>query len=646
MTRRLKFSNTLLAGLVTFGLVAAFPVLADDGALRQALDAARQKDWNRIDHASINDSVLVGYVEYHELKDRLPQVAPAEIVSFIKRYADSPLAEWMRSVAQVRYGQAHRFDAYLAVSDGEPSGAIRQCYYYTALLDQNPERAALGGRQLWLVGKSQPDACDPLFDRLRTLGKIDDADVWRRMMMAWENDETGLADYLAKQLSADWANAVDAYELLKNDYSHITAISRTLGPGGEASPQLYGAAMYNYTRANTEAALAAWQRLSANASISDEQRHTIEHDLAFYSLVRHVDANSAWVDQVLPRLNDDDLFELRVRNALASRDWRGVFDWVRRMPNSIRTEAHWQYWLGRALEQLGDDTTARKAYAAAANERSFFGFAAADKLKVPYALNQEVISVNDAQREHVAALPVISRIKALYRINEPGLARSEWYALVGRSSAEDIPALAAYALSQQWYDLTVYASIKSKRWDALSWRFPHAYEPLFVKWGQARGVDPYFLMGIARRESAFNTQAVSPVGARGLMQLMPATARHVSQKESIPYDGEGSLDNAEINIRLGSAYIKSMLDRYQGNRIAAAAAYNAGPGRVDRWLAQNDQPFDLFVESIPYRETREYVQAVLSYRAIFDSLSRGETQAVAMLNDSERDRAYNSSLKN
>ncbi|MFD2436690.1 transglycosylase SLT domain-containing protein [Modicisalibacter luteus] len=193
---------------------------------------------------------------------------------------------------------------------------------------------------------------------------------------------------------------------------------------------------------------------------------------------------------------------------------------------------------------------------------------------------------NDTYRREVANWPVVQRAEALQRIGEPGLARSEWYAAVERASEEEARALADYAQQRGWYATLVQTTIAANQWDALAWRFPSAYQDSFLRWGDANGVDPFLLMGIARRESAFNNEAVSPVGARGLMQLMPGTAAHVSSQLGIDTPSMGELFEPETNIRLGSHYISRMLDRYSGNRLAATAAYNAGPGRVDRWLSE------------------------------------------------------------
>lgn len=629
-------------------LLLSLPVAADeasDQAMREALTAARNHQWQRIDQAAIEDHVLAGYVEYHRLRSRLPHVAPAEVNAYLERYANSPLSGWMRGVAQVSYGDAGRYDALLAISDGEPNGTIRQCHYYTALLDREPAIAAQGGLDLWLVGRSQPSECNMLFDTLRARGVIDGQAIWQRQMLAWENGETGLMRYLAGLLPPGWNDAQLALDRLQKNYAAITRVPIAIGPNGEGGAAMVAATMHNFTRADTEAALEAWRKIGPHVPLSDAQRTEVERDLAFYSMVREIGNNRGWVDPVLPRLADGKLLELRVRRALAERDWRSVVEWVRAMPDDNRLDARWQYWLARAQEQLGNEQAAHEAYAAAAAQRTFYGFAAADRIQQPYALNLERAVFNDAFRREVASWPAVQRVEALRRINEPGLARSEWYAAVARASEEEAKALADYALSQGWYALLVQTTIAADQRNALYWRFPQAYRESFLRWGEVAGVDPYLLMAIARRESAFNHQAVSPVGARGLMQLMPATAAQVSRQLGLAPPNPGELFNPAVNIRLGSTYISDMLDRYNGNRLAAAAAYNAGPGRVDRWLRDAPEAFDLFVESIPFRETRAYVQAVMAYRVIFASLAQGgETRNIALLTPAEWQGTYDTTL--
>lgn len=636
----------LLLTALTLSLPAgASQAQANDRALQDALQAARQKQWHKIDQSAIDGHILAGYVEYHRLRDQLPQVEPERIHAFIDRHRDSPLADWMRGQAMSRYGEAGRYQSLLAVADGVPDGAERQCHYYTALLGQDPQQAASGGRDLWRVGQSQPSACDTLFNSLRAQGVIGDDEIWERKMLAWQAGETGLAGYLGRQLGSRWENGRAAMALLQRDFSAISQLPNCLGPECRGSSSLLAAAMHGFTRADTEAALQAWRTLESDLEIEPDHRKAIEHDLVFYSLVRDIRHHRGWVDQTLPRLPDDDLLELRTRNALAERDWNGVIRWLELMSPDNRDNSRWQYWLARAYEQLGQDSQASEAYARAAADRSFFGFAAADRLGRPYALNLARHGIDDQTRAQVARWPVVERTEALLRLGEPGLAASEWYAAVRRAESRDAHALADYAQRRRWHAKLVQTTIAGRLWDALDWRFPEAYRDRFLHWGEQTNVDPYLLMGIARRESAYNPEALSPAGARGLMQLMPATAAQLGRRLGIGDPGPYGVLDPEVNIRLGSTYIREMLDRYSGNRLAAAAAYNAGPGRVDRWLQDAPHEFDLFVESIPFRETRDYVQAVLIYRVIFESLARGgNSEGVTMLSPVEKSVRYDRSL--
>jgi len=642
----LPFRHT--ARVLCTALLAGLPALswgATDSELRDALAAAREQQWARVDAAAIEDHPLRGYVEYHRLKAQLPNLSPDSVHRFINQYEDSPLAGWMRGQAIAHYGHAGRFSDLLSVADSEPAGTARQCYYYTALFASQPQQASEAGLDLWRVGSSQPNACDPLFDRLRANGTIDATAIWERKMLAWQAGETRLSSYLGGLLNGQWQTALDTAEDVSKRSSAITQAPTCLGTECAATASFYRAAMQRDSREDTPAAFAAWQTLSSRLNLLPSDRQAIEEELAFYTLVRDVPGTLSWVDGVLPSLESERVLELRVRHALANRDWNGVIHWIAEMPTIQQENSRWQYWLGRANAQLGNQAAAEARYQQAAQDRSFYGFAAAEKLGQPYQLNHERTHFDDASRQRIAKLPVVQRTEALLRIGEDGLANSEWLHAVQSGSPQQARALADYAAQQQWHARLVQTTIAGELWDSLDWRFPQAYHDSFQHWGRLTGVDPYLLMAITRRESAYNPNALSPAGARGLMQLMPGTASQVSRELGISDPGPYGVLDPELNIRLGSTYLRDKLKRYQGNRLAAAAAYNAGPGRVDQWLGDGVEAFDLFVESIPYRETRDYVQAVLSYRVIFESLANGgNSEGVSLLSDNEQQVRYDRAL--
>gem|GEM_PF-29244 len=639
----LNMGASLFLSLSTISIAHAAP---DDAAMQTALANARQGNWDMVNETGpIQQDPLFGYLAYHQLRQELPDASPATVNAFIRRYSDSPISEWMRGQAQNAYGQSGNYSALLAVSNGVPKGTVRQCYYYTALLGTHPAEAARGGVKLWEVGHSQPSQCDTLFDALRARGVLTASNDWTRLMLAWESGNPSLVTFVRNNMDEpQWTDALAAFDRVYADPSLVSSIPQRLGPDASASGKLMVAAYTALAKAYPQTALQAWQSSRNNGQLSSTQQKAIEHAIAFNVMVNQVSNSLPWVDRVLPGLNDNALYELRIRTALASRDWAGVYRLVPNMPANLRADPRWEYWYARAAGQLGQNRVALHAYEVAANGRDFYAFAAADHIHRPYAMNDSTQPVSPESIRAMGQVPAIQRVAELYRIDEPGLAYSEWTYKLAHSNKFTKTVMAAYAIQQRWFGLAVTASITAKDWDALSWRFPPAYQDQFIHWGHENQVDPYLLMAIARRESAFNQAAYSPVGARGLMQLMPATARLTARRNGLSYAGAADLNDPETNIMLGSAYISSMLDRYNGNPIAATAAYNAGPGRVDQWLSSNDQPFDLFVESIPFRETRAYVQAVMSYRTILASMAKGTSVGVHMLTNEQRNADYGPGL--
>lgn len=636
----------LMAAAISLPLLTSAPAQASDSALSTALDAVRRGSPQGISTLAWQSHVLSGYVEYYLLRDRLPQVPLQQVLDYIAANADSPTSDWMREQAILRYGKAGRYDNVLAVANGVPESTEQQCYYFTALMSRDALAAAEGGRRLWRVGSSQPDACNPLFAALRNNGQIGDLETWQRMMLAWENGENGLVSYLGGLMSPAWSSAVAAQQRVAANPNALTSVGNCIGPDCAGNENFYTAALLSMARSSSPVALSIWQQMSRAQPFSPNASRTIEHDIIYWGLRHDQRQMLDWIDTALPRQIDPEVYELRARLAIRDGDWAAVERSIGLMPTEAQSKARWQYWLARALEIRGQTSAARVAFARAADQRDFFGFVAADRLGRPYNLNIETSTFNDAQRAQVGNWPTVRRTEALMRIGQQGLAYLEWINAVKDAAPDDARRLADYARHRGWYMLLIQTTIAADGMlNALEWRFPEAYRDDFIQWGQANDVDPYLLMAIARRESAFNPRAQSPVGARGLMQLMPGTAAQVGRQVGIGDPGPYGVLEPETNIRLGSRYIRDMINRYGGNRIAATAAYNAGPQRVDQWLARAPGDFDLFVEHIPFKETRRYVQAVLEYRVVFESLANGgSTQGVNVLTPEERKRRYDTGL--
>lgn len=649
-SRRLTFLLALgFAGIT--GPVFATEA-ASDQEMRQALSDARSSVWSTMDQKALSQHALEGYLAYHRLLQQLPSVAPETINQFIRDHQDSPVSEWMRNQAQLQYGKVGNMSALLAVSsDTLPKNQQAQCYLLSArLLQAAPiaNQAAADARELWRSGQNLPDDCNGLFSELRATSRLDSADDWQRMMAVWRKGDMRQVDQLRKRFDASprWQAALSAFDSVRNQPEAVIQLSSSIGTAdSQAKESLIYSSLYRYIRQNTPAAVAFWQSRGQQLALMPEQRTQLEHDVLQFALSRQTGNFSSWIDERLAQRQDDDLTLLRIRNALLVQSWQDVIRWVDHLSSRTHNDARWQYWQGRALAALDRQQEAKEAFQQAAQGNDFYAFIAADRLHQPYSLAAQPVSLDSGMRQRLSQLPAIQRIQALYRIDEPSLALSEWQWLLKNVSPEERRQFAAFAQEQRWYNLTVAAALDRRIWDATDLRFPLAYPEMFSRWGATRQLDTYLLMGVARRESAYNPVVQSSAGARGLMQLMPATAKHVSRKESIPYAGVGDLNDPDTNIALGSAYLRSLLDRYQGNRIAAVAAYNAGPNRVDRWLSNSDLPFDLFIEQIPFKETREYVLAVLSYRTILERQAQPGSQ-LPVLTVPERMRTYNSDLVN
>ena len=513
-----------------------------------------------------------------------------------------------------------------------PGNLSLRCYYFRAMLaqqlEQERERALNEARDLYLSGRSRPDTCDPLFAALEQAGRLGDDLVLQRLQLAFRDGSPGLMRYLRSELDARPYR--DQADMLLNLY-HRPADVRLINQG-ELPVHMVIAAMERLARSDPDLAWHLLPVLGTRFSLSEDQRAQIAGRAAWYAVIRDGPGSHGWLDGFLASQHDGDLLEQRARVAVREQDWPGVLEWTARMPASQQQEANWRYWRGRALLASGAQEAGEAVLHEAAKQRSYWGFLAAETLAVPYPLNKQAPPAQLLALDEPSSQAVI-RVRLLLQAEEASLARDEWLKLIRDASHQEQLALAALATRNSWAHLAVEAALFSGQHDLLDWRFPTAMAEHFEDAAADSGVDALLLMSVARRESAFNPHARSPVGARGLMQLMPATAREVAAELGTPTPDSDDLLDRDLNLQLGSHYLAGLLSRYGGNRVLALAAYNAGPHRVDRWLREAPQPFDVFIESIPFRETREYVQAVLAYRVIFgDQLQRPE---IALMTDTE-----------
>ena len=370
-----------------------------------------------------------------------------------------------------------------------------------------------------------------------------------------------------------------------------------------------------------------------------------------------------WRDQEILKLNADNLIERRLRTAI----WQqtDLLTWLNALSNESKQKQEWRYWMGKALEK-GNDQKAKEIFSEISNERGFYPMLAKAKLYpenrgAGYDFGQTELSVARSisdpywAHEYKKFQPELAEIAELRQLDRLGAAKQRWRFLLEKLSQEEQLqiALSQYANEQNWFELGVDGSIIAKAWDYVGLRLPNAYSQYFdialsnVNLSETEPqaivdnrVTKTFAMAIARQESAWNPMAQSSANARGLMQLLPSTAQKTAENQQLPYNGELDLFKPLNNILLGTAHLNELNAKYPNNRILIASAYNAGASRVEKWLARANGKLamDEFIASIPFFETRGYVQNVLTYDFYYQNLQNKEK--LQTFSKEEYDRLY------
>ncbi|WP_108649939.1 transglycosylase SLT domain-containing protein [Dongshaea marina] len=590
---------------------------------KQALSAVGQGESQKFQQLRLilEDYPLAPYLDYYWMRRNPAKLSVASVRQFMLQNNELPLALWMERFYLNYLASQRRWADFLEFYPKEPFSTSLRCYYFRAQWQRGDRGLAMrGAKKLWLSGRSQPKACDPLFTQLEQSGGITQSLIWQRMQLAYEARQWSLVRYLASRQQGPWKQAG---QILLQGISHTEkAIARATAYWGVVpSQQLLKSLLIKHQRKDPTEALILWLSLGMEFTFSSADKRKIERAIVYRMLIRNVTSQRLWMDQALLELGDESLYELRIRMALSEQRWLDVLRWIAMLPEDEQQISRWRYWRARALDNLDEPEQARQLWLQLAQLRNFYGFLAAEWTGSQYPLQQQDNPHSTSWESARSRWQALARIDELTKLGRSDLVRSEWNGLLSRQNHSNKLLLASIALDRQWQHLAVQATIKAHAWDLLEFRFPKPMPGMFSRFAKMRDLDVTLLYAMARQESALYQRARSHAGARGLMQLMPATAKQVARKIGFPYRGVSQLYHPEANVRLGSAYLKELLNTFGGNRIFAAAAYNAGPHRVKKWLHRySDMPLDLWVESIPFRETRHYVQNVLSYNLIYQHL--------------------------
>jgi soluble lytic murein transglycosylase len=352
-----------------------------------------------------------------------------------------------------------------------------------------------------------------------------------------------------------------------------------------------------------------------------EQRDRLQSFLG-YQLALDRDADAVkWFAQLSAPPADPVESEWRIRSAIYHGEWVRAKQWISELPDSQRKEERWQYWLARSLEAIGSDgsrSDAEGIYRELAAKRGFFCYLAADRAKRPYQVSHAATPDNESIRDRVKEEPALRRARELHALALLPQARTEWKLLTTGMTAAELQQAAVIAHEWGWHQQAIGTLASSEFWDDMHLRYPLPYRQQVLAAAGAQKIDPSWVYAIMRSESLYAADARSAVGALGLLQLMPATAQQVGRSTGIKARTQSEILDPDNNIRLGSAYLQQMLNRFGGHHAMASAAYNAGPHRVTGWRPARSMPADIWIENIPFNETRTYVQRVMEHAVAFD----------------------------
>ena len=552
------------------------------------------------------DSPLYPELIAEATEKRLGQTAAKDLETLMLTYPDSAAIANLRWKKLVRLGRANWHEDYLLLFQQTDSVELN-CYALEAkfVLKRDTDADRRDAIRLWTHGKSQPKACDPLFAILERSGYLTDAIRLRRIDNALEANQLQLARWLAKPLKKSATGHIDAWDLARR--TPETYFKQK----AKAYPEWAEMAANRLTRSNPDRMLALLKERKIPESVREKA-------ILGTALVMVMNADPAVTPLLKMQLPPHPVLDIwRIRFFIAQQNWPQVLDAISRLSPDQQGELEWTYWASRALTMTGSADLALDGFQKVALSNSWYGFLAADHLQAPYDLTPKTTRPDEAIINQVATRTDVEVARLLFDEGLTVMARRQWDFVLGRLTETEQQAAAILANRWNWHSRSAVTAHQSGLTDDYELRYPLAYEMPLKRASDAHDLSLSLLSGLMRSESLFMHDIRSPAGALGLMQVMPRTGRQVAKRLNIRWRGNNTLINPSTNIRIGSFYLAEQLKRF-GHPALAAAAYNAGPHRVSRWLPDDPVPLDVWVAAVPFTETRNYIQRVLGAQVIYE----------------------------
>lgn len=599
-------------------LLAALPLLADPARQRQQF----QQAWRAVqegreagDLRGLEDYPLLPYLAYERMRKAPAKVTVAQAEEFLRSHGDSLIGARLRTQQLGRLAASARHADFLRLYDAGSSNLELDCQAWTArqALKAEGDRSSEAQALLQRLDADHA-ACRPILAFLRAEAALPAAQLRELIGAAIEANRLSLARLLLSELPVaqrpGWQRRIQARA---DPNAALAQASRW--PEDADSAAALAVALGRSARADPAAADARLATLAAGFPFDRELRQQVEREIARWAAVENHPQAERWIGRLPVATWDDNLHEWVVRLRLRRGELELALAALEQQPATLAAQPRWRYARARSLELLGRMAEARPLYAGLAREAHFHGFLAADRIGAAYAICPDDGQL-DGERARVAlSLPAIRRSLEWRALGDDSRARAEWFWLVPRVSVaqrRELGLLASQEGLHEWAIFTLTGDALMRQYEA---RFPLLHLDAVASHARRNQLDQPWVLGLIRAESAWNPNARSAVGARGLMQLMPGTAADVAKALGTRAE---PLNSPEHNIRLGTRYLSRRLADLDDNPVLATAAYNAGIGAVRRWLAEPRPPWDLWIETVPFKETREYIARVLAFSVLYD----------------------------
>jgi soluble lytic murein transglycosylase len=600
---RFPLRRLLYAGLFLAGLAQASPD-KDFLSAREAYAKGRMDQFARMAKRIPEQHPLKVYVRYWQLKSGTTSVQ--EWLDFADAHPDTPLAERARQEVARFHGKNGDWHGFRAIV-GKLARRDREidCLDLRARLAQDDARAGTEALGLWHTAQDLPSACTPLFDELAGRGLLNDDARVARLRLALEAGNLRLAREVIAGLAPE--QRPDEALLARAQRSPAEAIE--LPPAGPAQQEILLYALAVIAKTDPARAATLWEARLATFPEANQRYGWATVAMAAARQVRPEAV--AWYLRAHDQLSENQRV-WRIRTMLRAGRWLDVFQGIAGLPEETQKEAVWRYWKARALQALNAGFQANQLYAQLSRETHYYGLLAYEELPVRLETRPDDARPAPDQIAAIESNSGIARALALRKLNLQVDAAAEWeWALRGM---DDIALLAAAELARraEWYDRAIMTAEKTREAHSIDLRYLTPYRDLAEAQAGQNGLDPAWVYGLMRQESRFVDYARSQVGAQGLMQIMPATAKWLARQMGLDRKAHTRMHEPETNIRFGTFYLKHLLDGLGGSPVLATAAYNAGPGRARRWQADTPLEGAIYMETIPFTETREYVKKVMA----------------------------------